>query len=105
MHSLWQIAVIAGGYALLGALLRRRSAQARYLCGCVAMLAMVAGPVTTWLLLPFAPAALAPLLWGCLRLRATPKRAGALFGTAGVTLLAVGLLLGPALLRSASLID
>ena len=52
LHSLWQIALIAGVYALVAALLRKRSAQARYLCGCAAMLAMLGAPVVTWLLLP-----------------------------------------------------
>ena len=41
LHSLWQIALIAGVYALVAALLRKRSAQARYLCGCAALLAML----------------------------------------------------------------
>ncbi len=50
LHSLWQIALIAGVYALIGAMLRKRSAQARYLCGCAAMLAMLGAPVATWLI-------------------------------------------------------
>ena len=33
LHSLWQIALIAGVYAVVAAMLRKRSAQARYLSG------------------------------------------------------------------------
>jgi hypothetical protein len=52
LHSLWQIAVIAGVYALVSFMLRKHSAKARYLLGCGSLLAMICFPVGTYLLLP-----------------------------------------------------
>jgi BlaR1 peptidase M56/SecD-like export protein len=51
-HSVWQIAQVAALYAIVSVLLRNRSAAARYAFGCVALLAMVAFPVGTYLLMP-----------------------------------------------------
>lgn len=48
VHSLWQIAVVAVIVASLLALLRRRSAQARYLVACVGLAAMLVPPVVTY---------------------------------------------------------
>ncbi len=45
IHSLWQLAIVAVAYAILSLLLRRRSANVRYVLGCVALAAMVAVPV------------------------------------------------------------
>jgi beta-lactamase regulating signal transducer with metallopeptidase domain/HEAT repeat protein len=52
LHSLWQGAVLAALAAVALRLLRRRSAQARYLAGCAALLLLAGAPVATFLLLP-----------------------------------------------------
>ncbi len=51
LHLLWQGAVVAVGFAAMMAALRRVSANARYLAGCAALLALVVLPVatTSWL--------------------------------------------------------
>ena len=41
MHSLWQFALVAGVYAIVGQILRNRSAASRYLAVCTAMGCMV----------------------------------------------------------------
>jgi hypothetical protein len=41
LHSLWQIALVAAAYAVAAFLLRNRSADSRYVLGCVAILAML----------------------------------------------------------------
>jgi beta-lactamase regulating signal transducer with metallopeptidase domain len=48
-HSLWQIVAIAALHAVIILLLRKRSANARYCMGCVAMTAMLAVPMGTYL--------------------------------------------------------
>ena len=50
-HSLWQITAVAVLYAIVSALLRNRSASARYIAGCAALLAMVCFPLATYPLL------------------------------------------------------
>ena len=54
LHSVWQFALLA--VLLAGALevLRRRSANLRYLVGCFALAAMLAAGATTFCLLPAA---------------------------------------------------
>ena len=52
LHSLWQIAVVAAAYAITACLLRNRSADRRYVLGCVAILAMLGLPVGTYVLQP-----------------------------------------------------
>ncbi len=52
LHSVWQIALVAILFAVINSLMKRRSANARYLTGCVALLAMVALPVMTFVTLP-----------------------------------------------------
>ncbi len=52
VHSLWQIALLAGLYAALMLALRKRSAAARYVVGCGTLLAMLIVPVGTYLLSP-----------------------------------------------------
>ena len=47
LHSVWQIALVAVVYAWVASLLRSRSANSRYLVGCVAILLMVFAPVVT----------------------------------------------------------
>ena len=47
VHSLWQIALIAALFALAMRLMRRRSANARYVVGCAAMVLMVVWPTAT----------------------------------------------------------
>ncbi len=60
-HALWEGAVL-GLLAWLGlALLRRSTPQARYACACMGLLAMVAAPVVTFLLLSPEPG-VAPFL-------------------------------------------
>jgi len=54
VHSAWQTAVIAAVYALLSFALPGRSANARYLIGCLALTAMVVVPAVTFLLDPVA---------------------------------------------------
>ena len=50
LHSLWQLTLVAGLLASVNALLRRRSAQARYLSATGALLLMVLLPVATLLI-------------------------------------------------------
>ena len=52
LHSLWQIAAVAAVYAIAAFLLRNRSADCRYVVGCVAILAMLGLPVGTYVLQP-----------------------------------------------------
>ena len=52
LHSLWQFALLAVLLAGVLEVLRRRSANLRYLVGCFALAAMLAGSVTTFCLLP-----------------------------------------------------
>ena len=52
LHSFWQVALIAALYALAATGLRRRSANARYVAGCVALALMVALPAATAVLAP-----------------------------------------------------
>jgi len=53
LHFLWQGSAIALVWALLRAFLRRSlSAQGRYLLACLALSAMVAAPLVTWVVLP-----------------------------------------------------
>jgi ankyrin repeat protein/beta-lactamase regulating signal transducer with metallopeptidase domain len=49
LHSVWQIALIGCVHAMFSSQLRRRSANARYLAGCVALLLMAAAPAATFL--------------------------------------------------------
>ena len=51
LHSLWQIAAVAAVYAIAAFLLRGRSADSRYVLGCVAILAMLGLPIGTYALL------------------------------------------------------
>lgn len=48
LHSLWQLAAVALTLTLVLALLRRRSPQARYAAGCLALAAIVALPIVTF---------------------------------------------------------
>ena len=48
LHSLWQIALIAALVAVCHRLLIRRSANARYVAGCLALLAMIVVPGVTF---------------------------------------------------------
>jgi beta-lactamase regulating signal transducer with metallopeptidase domain len=48
VHSVWQLAVIAAVYSLIVFSLRHRTAQARYLAGCAALLVMLAAPLGTF---------------------------------------------------------
>jgi uncharacterized protein involved in exopolysaccharide biosynthesis/beta-lactamase regulating signal transducer with metallopeptidase domain len=50
IHSLWQGAFIGVAYGLLTIALRRQSAQARYLAGCLALALLAASPVITFLM-------------------------------------------------------
>lgn len=49
IHTLWLGAAIAAAFALSLLVLRRRSANVRYVAGCLAMLAMLAAPAATFL--------------------------------------------------------
>ena len=55
LHFLWQGAAVAALFALLRNTLRARSAQARYLAGCLSLLLMAAAPVVTFMSLQPAP--------------------------------------------------
>ena len=44
VHSVWQVALVAAAFAVAAFVLRRRSANVRYVLGCVALAAMVAWP-------------------------------------------------------------
>jgi len=58
VHSLWQLALLAGVHGLLRHALRRRSANARYLAACAVMLCMViALPLTALFVHVSSPAA------------------------------------------------
>ena len=48
-HSLWQGALIGAGFLALSRVLRRQSAQARYLAGCLALALLAAGPALTFM--------------------------------------------------------
>ena len=50
LHSLWQGALIAGGFEAIRFLLRRRSAQSRYVAGCCALTLLLMAPVVTFTL-------------------------------------------------------
>src|SRR6266478_1172099 len=52
LHSLWQGALAAAFFGLLRATMRRRSANARYLAGCGALLLLATAPFLTFLYLP-----------------------------------------------------
>src|SRR5215510_12408331 len=52
LHSLWQGALIGAGFALLRLALRRQSAHARYLAGCVCLTLMLAAPLVTLVMSP-----------------------------------------------------
>ena len=47
LHSLWQGALVGAIFALLRFALRRRSASARYLAGCLSLGVLLAAPVLT----------------------------------------------------------
>ena len=57
LHSLWQIALVAAAYAVLARVLRSRSADARYLIGCAALVAMLILPLGTYVVLSYDSAA------------------------------------------------
>src|SRR5437660_12031899 len=52
LHSLWQGALIGVGFGLLRLALRKQSAQARYLVGCVCLALMMAAPLLTLMMSP-----------------------------------------------------
>lgn len=52
VHSLWQIALLAAIYAVAMLVLQSRSAQTRYIVGCVTLLAMLGLPMSTYVVLP-----------------------------------------------------
>ncbi len=52
LHSLWQLTAVAAVYAIVAFVLRNRAADARYVLGCVAIIAMVGLPVGTYAWLP-----------------------------------------------------
>src|SRR6266568_3194266 len=52
VHSLWQGVLAAAVFGLLRTVLRRRSTQARYVAGCLVLLAVALAPVVTFLTLP-----------------------------------------------------
>ena len=49
LHSLWQGALIAAAFGLVRLALRRRSANARYLAGCLGLALILAAPAATLL--------------------------------------------------------
>src|SRR5947207_8094752 len=49
LHSLWQGALVGAAFAFANFLLRRRSANARYIAGCVALARLFAGTIATLL--------------------------------------------------------
>src|SRR6266446_3611687 len=51
VHSLWQGVLAAAVFGLLRTVLRRRSTQARYVAGCLVLLALALAPVVTFLAL------------------------------------------------------
>ncbi len=52
LHSMWLGAAVAALLAASDSVLRRRSAHARYLAGCAAMLAVVGLTAASWFLVP-----------------------------------------------------
>lgn len=52
LHSLWQGALIGVGFGLLRFALRRQSAQARYLAGCVCLTLVLVAPLLTLVMSP-----------------------------------------------------
>lgn len=48
IHSLWQVVLVAGMFALASVFLRKSSAQARYVTGCIALVVMLCLPVGTF---------------------------------------------------------
>jgi uncharacterized protein involved in exopolysaccharide biosynthesis/beta-lactamase regulating signal transducer with metallopeptidase domain len=52
LHSLWQGALIGAGFSLVRLALRRQSAQARYLAGCVSLTLLLAAPMLTLVMSP-----------------------------------------------------
>ncbi len=60
VHFVWQGALLAAGYAAWRAAGRGRSANARYLAGCLTLLLMAAAPMATFLHLAGNPGSLAP---------------------------------------------
>src|SRR5687767_376242 len=60
LHSLWQGALIGGLFEVGRYFLRRRSADARYLLGCCALLALLAAPVITFLAASFPETSVRP---------------------------------------------
>ena len=56
VHSFWQGAIIAACLALAMFVLRRRSSEARYAAGCVALLLLFVAPMATAITLYEAPA-------------------------------------------------
>ncbi len=60
VHSLWQLAILAGTYVLVRQLLRRSSAAARYLAACATMVCMVLGLPLTALLIQDRPSLVMP---------------------------------------------
>src|SRR5262249_11132045 len=52
LHSLWQGALIGVGFGLLKFALRKQSAQARYLAGCVCLTLLLAAPLLTLVMSP-----------------------------------------------------
>ena len=47
LHSLWQGALVGAAFGLARQVLRRRSAEVRYVAGCLALVLLAAGPATT----------------------------------------------------------
>lgn len=52
LHSLWQGALIGVGFALLRLALRKQSAQARYVAGCICLTLVLAAPLLTLVMSP-----------------------------------------------------
>ncbi len=52
VHFLWEGAVVAALFALTLLIMRKRSANARYVAGCMALLLLAAVPVATFIALP-----------------------------------------------------
>ena len=55
LHFLWQGAVIAGVFAIVQLAQRKLTSNARYLTGCLALLLMLAAPLTTFFVLAPGP--------------------------------------------------
>src|ERR1035438_10112220 len=80
LHSLWQGACVGAIFALLRFALRRRSANARYLAGCLSLGVLLAAPVLT-LLIGSTPAATPGS--GPPGISAFPRADAAVFGFGG----------------------